>query len=69
MDYYLYEVIRDCVNEYRKETDDPKVSCFKFGHTNAMAEGYGGDMHPSMKTHERMGRELAEYLEKIFVGW
>ena len=68
MDYYLYEAIRDCVEEYRKETGDPRISSFKFGHLNAMEEGYGGDMHPSVKTHERMGKELAEYLKKILTG-
>ena len=67
MDYYLYDVIRDCVTEYKEESGDPKISCFKFGHTNMMLEGFGGDMHPSLKTHERMGRELAAYLSGILL--
>ena len=65
LDYYLYEDIRDCVEAYRKETGDERISCFKFGHTNMMREGFGADMHPSMKTHERMGHELAAYLKTI----
>jgi hypothetical protein len=34
----------------------------KFGKTRMWTEGMGADGHPSLKTHERMGHELAAAL-------
>ncbi len=65
MDYYLLDEIRDLVKAYQEETGDERISFYKFGHVHMMMEGYGADMHPSLKTHERMGRELAAVLGKI----
>ncbi len=65
MDYYLLDEIRDLVKAYQDETGDPKICFYKFGHVNMMREGFGADMHPSVRTHERMGRELAAVLRRI----
>ena len=46
------------------KTGDPKICFYKFGNVNMMREGFGADMHPSVRTHERMGREMAEILKK-----
>ena len=62
MDYYLWDRTRDAVEEYQRETGDSRVILFKFVGINAMAEGVGGGGHPSVKTHIRMGHELANLI-------
>ena len=64
LDYYLYDEIRDIVSDYRNQTGDRRVSCFKFGPVVQWSEQYGAVGHPSAKTQERMGRELAAELKK-----
>lgn len=63
MDYALWDRIAAAVEQYRAETGDGKVLLFKFVGINAMTEGAGAGGHPSVKTHERMGRELAHLLK------
>ena len=65
IDYYLYHRIRDVVEELKEETGDENLYVFEFIPVIAMMEGYGAAGHPSAKTHERMGRELACFLRKI----
>lgn len=64
MDYYLYDHIASVVRNYQEETGDKYICVFKLVGINAMLEGYGAVGHPSMKTHTRMGRELAWRLRK-----
>lgn len=63
MDYYLYHLIRDVVEEL-KESGDRKICCFEYIPINMMFEGYGAMGHPSIKTHNRMARELVSYIRK-----
>ena len=63
MDYYLWDRLRDAVEAYKRETGDEKVILFKYVAINIMTEGYGAAGHPSLKTHLRMGRELAHLLK------
>ena len=65
MDYYLYNEIEKIVTEYQRESGDQRICCFKFRPINMMGEGYASAMHPSAKTHERMGSELAWHLRKL----
>ena len=65
MDYYLYDRIRAAVANYKAETGDEKVATFKFIGINMMMEGYGAMGHPSAKTQERMGHELAFHLREL----
>lgn len=65
LDYYLYDEIRDIVATYQRDTGDERIRCFKFGAVRQWSEGYGADGHPSLKTHERMGHELASQLKDI----
>ncbi len=65
IDYYLYHRIRDVVDELKKETGDEKLYSFEFIPVIAMMEGFGAAGHPSAKSHERMGRELAAFIRKI----
>lgn len=63
MNYYLYDVIIQAVEAYRKETGDARIFCLKFGAIDIWKEGYGGGAHPNVSTHRRMGRELADALK------
>ena len=54
--------LREAVEDYREETGDEKVLLFKFIPINVMTEGFGAAGHPSLKTHLRMGKELAHLL-------
>lgn len=67
MDYYLYHHIRDIVNELKEETKDDKLCCFEYIPINVMFEGYGAAGHPSMKTHNRMAKELVNYINKYIL--
>jgi len=62
MNYFLYNAIEKAVSLYQEETGDQRVFCMKFGAINSWGEGFGGLGHPNLKTHERMGRELADAL-------
>ena len=68
MDYYLYHHIKEAVDEYKEESKDTKIACFEYIAINAMFEGFGALGHPSMKTHDRMGREFAYYVKKYALG-
>ena len=62
MNYFLYDELEKAVAAYRSETNDDRVFCLKFGAIDPWGEGYGGLGHPNLKTHERMGHELAAAL-------
>ncbi len=68
MDYFLFDRIAAAVNEYKADSGDEKIFAFKYLPMNTMSEGTGAAGHPSMKTHIRMGKELAfrlrPYLQK-----
>ncbi len=64
MDYYLYHLIRDVVEEIKEENNDKKICCFEYIPINMMVEGYGAAGHPSLKTNKRMGKELVNYIRK-----
>ena len=65
IDYFLWDEIRDAAEEYKRRTGDVQVYLYKFGKTRMFTEGMGADGHPSLKSHERMGHELAAALKKI----
>ncbi len=65
MDYYLYNEIENIVEAYRQETGDRNICCFKLRPINMMSEGYASAMHPSAKSHARMGMELASHLRDL----
>lgn len=68
MDYYLFNQIDNAVREYREATGDEKVCAFKMVGINQMTEGMGGGGHPSLKTHIRMGHELATLMKQYVPG-
>ena len=65
MDYYLYNEIEKIVAAYQQETGDQMIACFKYRPINMMMEGHASAMHPSAKTHVRMGKELVWNLKKL----
>lgn len=65
MDYYLYDKIQQTVAAYQKDTGDQRVFCLKLIGINLMEEGFGSAAHPSLKTHIRMGRELAKRIRQL----
>lgn len=68
MDYYLWDRLCAAVEDYRKESGDRRVVTFKFVGINGMTEGMGAGGHPSLKTHVRMGCELANLLKPWLSG-
>ncbi len=66
LDYFLYDGIEKAVNRLRTDRSqgtavwDGRIHAFKLRGVNLMTEGYGAVSHPSAKTHNRMGLELAE---------
>jgi len=68
MNYFLYDTVEKAVEAYRGETGDGRVFCLKFGAIDPWGEGYGGLAHPNLKTHARMGRELAAALRPWLTG-
>lgn len=65
LDYYLYDNIKEAVDQYIAESGDQHIRCFKFGGVNPMMEGFGADGHPCMKTHERMANELTDKIRGL----
>ena len=65
LEYYLYDNIKTVVEEYKRDTGDQRVKCFKLIGVNLETEGWGAISHPSMKTHLRLGRELAARLRPL----
>lgn len=64
MDYYLYDNILKAAEEYKNNTGDKKIFCYKFGGIFPPREGFGAQDHPSVRTHQRMGMELSEKLRE-----
>lgn len=63
MDYYLWDRLRGAATQYRRDSGDHRLILFKFIPIKILTEGYGAVGHPSMKTHIRMGHELAHILK------
>lgn len=65
LDYYLYDNIKDAVNQYQAQSGDQHICCFKYGGVNVFSEGYGAVGHPSAKTHARMADELTNKIRGL----
>lgn len=64
MDYYLFDNILRAVEQYKRETRDDRIFCYKFGGIFPPDEGFGAQDHPSAATHLRMGTELSGKLSE-----
>ena len=63
IDYFLWDRLRDAAEQYQRESGDQRLLLFKFVPVKILTEGYGAVGHPSLKTHVRMGHELAHVLK------
>lgn len=66
MNYFLYDMIVKAAAEHGDATGDKRFFCMKYGAINPWDEGFGGLGHPNIKTHARMGHELADALKRWF---
>jgi len=64
MDYFLFDNIRHAVSRLEQETGDSRIRCFKYGRMRFM-DGFGGAGHPNLATHQRMGQEIAAFIETL----
>lgn len=63
LDYFLYDSIQRVAEKFRREYNDNRISCFKYGRVR-VNDGLGACRHPYVTTQVRMGEELAEYIRK-----
>lgn len=64
LDYFLYDSIEKTARRFSSEKNDEKIRCFKYMKVR-LGEGFGACAHPSLLTQERMGREIAEYIQEL----
>lgn len=64
LDYFLYDSIEKAARRFSEEKKDKKVRCFKYMKVR-IGEGFGACAHPSLLTQERMGKEIAEYIQEL----
>lgn len=64
MNYYLYHDIARAVERYRQQTGDPRVHLLRLRPIHPF-DGLGADGHPSLDTHKKMARELADFLKTL----
>lgn len=61
----LYPQIEEAVRMYVKDTGDENVHAFEFDYQDGENDGFGGDYHPSIKTHQKAAEKLTEYLRSL----
>ena len=64
MGYYLYADILELVKQYKAETGDENISCFRYMQINPF-DGFGACGHPSAATQIKMGKEIAAYIRTL----
>lgn len=62
-DHRALSTLRGYLQRMSKRIDDPRLHIIEFP-TQAMEDGIGSDWHPNVRTHEKMGRQLAEALRR-----
>jgi lysophospholipase L1-like esterase len=67
MDHRAKDYLINIVDEMNKQ-GDKKIHYIEFPIMNGKTEGVGGDWHPTVKTHLRVGMQLAEEI-KAKLGW
>ena len=64
MDYYLYTDLQRIVAEYRRDTGDHRVECFRYPKMD-IADPVGACGHPHVSTHRKMARALADRITAL----
>lgn len=60
----LFDKIQEAVNNYTTETGDSNISTLRFDVQQA-SDGYSADWHPSVATHDKASKKLAEYVKTL----
>lgn len=64
MDYYLFADIEKIVAQYKVDTGDNNISCFRYNRISPW-DGYGTGLHPSLTTHEKMAHEIVAEIKRL----
>ena len=64
MNYYPYHDIARAVEDYRRQTGDPRVHLLRFRPIHPF-DSLGADGHPALDTHKKMADELADFLQHL----
>lgn len=62
----LYPALCAAVERYKAETGDTRIETLHFEPIRPETEGYAANYHPTVRTHERASRVLAERLAEVF---
>ena len=65
MDYYLFDEIRDIVDQYRTQTGDHRVDILKFNKMMNVGADVGGCLHPSIYRHKLMAEDLTTRIRRL----
>jgi hypothetical protein len=63
----LCPVVEDAVTIFKNETYDSKIYIMRF-EVQLESDGIGTDWHPSLKTHDKIAKQLISKIESI-IGW
>ena len=64
MDYYLYPDIVRVVEEYRRDTGDQAIHCFRYPKMS-IVDPIGACGHPHVNTHRKMARAMADFIAAL----
>ena len=65
MDYYLFDEIRDIVDQYRTQSGDHRVDILKFNKMMNVGADVGGCLHPSIHRHKLMAEDLTAKIRRL----
>ena len=60
----LFGQIEKAAEDYSADNSDEHIYTMKFDYQSE-EDGYGGDYHPSVATHEKAARQLVNFLETL----
>lgn len=60
----LFGQIEKAAEDYSRDNSDEHIYTMKFDYQSE-EDGYGGDYHPSVATHEKAARQLVDFLETL----
>ncbi|MCH5194077.1 MAG: hypothetical protein J1F11_08960 [Oscillospiraceae bacterium] len=61
----LYPQIEEAARMYEQDTGDTQIHTFEFDYQDGENDGFGGDFHPSIKTHQKAAEKLTEYIRSL----
>lgn len=61
----LYPRIEEAVRTYSKDTGDEHIHTFEFDYQDGENDGFGGDYHPTIKTHQKAAEQLTKYIRSL----